>query len=168
MRNSEDLQSCRYDISHADDGAVTLHIQGRMDAATAAETIAGIKSTLTPPLPPVLTVDLEKVTYLDDFGALVLVELKNLLAAQNSRLYLQNANAKVKEILSILKYDAFGEGAAGTRKSPPNMFIRLGEGVLGQVADLNFIFSFIGSVCLALIHVCWHPDRYERMIPSLR
>ena len=36
------------------------------------------------------------------------------------------------------------------------MFIRLGEGVFGQVADLSFIFSFIGSVCLALIHVCLH------------
>ena len=106
MSNSEDLQSCRYEVSHADDGAVTLHIQGRMDAATAAETIAGIKSTLTPPLPAVLTVDLEKVTYLDDFGALVLVELKNLLAGQEGRLYLKKADQRIKEILSILKYDA--------------------------------------------------------------
>ena len=157
MRSSEDLQSCRYKVSHGDDGAVTLHIQGRMDAATAAKTIAGIKSILQPPLPPALTVDLEKVTYLDDFGALVLVELKNLLAGQKSRLYIKNADQKVKEILSILKYDALGEPAALTPKSPPNMFIRLGGGVFGQVADLNFIFSFIGSVCLALIHVCLHP-----------
>jgi hypothetical protein len=36
MSNSEDLQSCRYKVSHGDDGALTLHIQGRMDAATAA------------------------------------------------------------------------------------------------------------------------------------
>jgi phospholipid/cholesterol/gamma-HCH transport system permease protein len=157
MSNSEDLQSCSYEISHEDDGAVTFHIQGRMDAATAAETIAGIKSILKPPLPPVLTVDLEKVTYLDDFGALVLVELKNLMAGQKSQLYLKNANQRVKEILSILKYDALGKPVAFTRKHSPNMFIRLGEGVFGQVADLNFIFSFIGSVCLSLIHVCLHP-----------
>ena len=157
MSNSEDLQSCRYKVSHGDDGAVTLHIQGRMDAATAAETIAGIKSILQPPLPPALTVDLEKVSYLDDFGALVLVELKNLMARQKSRLYLKNADQRIKEILSILKYDALGEPDTFTRKPPPNMFIRLGEGVFGQVADLNFIFYFIGSVCLSLIHVCLHP-----------
>jgi phospholipid/cholesterol/gamma-HCH transport system permease protein len=157
MRNSEDLQSCRYKVSHGDDGAVTLHIQGRMDAATAAETIAGIKSILQPPLPPALTVDLKKVSYLDDFGALVLVELKNLMAGQKSRLYLKNADQRIKEILSILKYDALGEPDTFTRKPPPNMFIRLGEGVFAQVADLNFIFSFIGSVCLSLIHVCLHP-----------
>jgi len=157
MSNSEDLQSCRYKVSHGDDGAVTLHIRGRMDAATAAETIAGIKSILQPPLPSALTVDLEKVSYLDDFGALVLVELKNLLAGQKSRLYLKNADQRIKEILAILKYDSFGKPDTPTRKAPPNMFMRLGESVFGQVADLNFIFSFIGSVCLAMIHVCLHP-----------
>ena len=157
MSNSEDLQSCRYKVSHGDDGALTLHIQGRMDAATAAGTIAGIKSILQPPLPSALTVDLEKVSYLDDFGALVLVELKNLMAGQKSRLYLKNADQRIKEILSILKYDASGEPDTLTRKPPSNMFMRLGEGILDQVADLNFIFTFIGSVCLALIHVCLHP-----------
>jgi hypothetical protein len=35
MSTSQDLQSCRYEVAHGDDGAVTLHIQGRMDAATA-------------------------------------------------------------------------------------------------------------------------------------
>jgi phospholipid/cholesterol/gamma-HCH transport system permease protein len=157
MSNSEDLQSCRYEVSHGDDGALTLHFQGRMDAATAAETITGIKSILQPPLPVTLTVDLAMVTYLDDFGALVLVELKNLAAGQKSRLYLKNADQRVKEILSLHKYDAVGAPATFARKATPNLFIRLGEGVLGQVADLNFIFSFIGSVCFSLIHVILHP-----------
>jgi phospholipid/cholesterol/gamma-HCH transport system permease protein len=157
MSTSEDLQSCRYEVSYADNGTVTLHIQGRMDAVTAAETIAGIKATLTPPLPAVLNVDLEKVTYLDDFGALVLVELKKLMTSQKSQLHLKNTDQKVKEMLSILKYEALDESAALARKPTPNMFIRLGEGVFRQVADLNFIFSFIGSVCLALIYVCLHP-----------
>ena len=157
MSNSQDLQSCRYEISNGDDGAKTLHIQGRMDAATAAETIAGIKSILQPPLPTALTVDLEKVTYLDDFGALVLVELKKLMIAQKSRLHIKNADQRVKEILSILKYDESGAPATIVRKPTPNRFIRLGEGVFAQVADLNFIFSFIGSVCLSLIHVILHP-----------
>jgi phospholipid/cholesterol/gamma-HCH transport system permease protein len=157
MNNPEDLQSCRFEVSRGDDGDVTLHIQGRMDAATATETISGIKSILQPPLPPALTVDLEKVTYLDDFGALVLVELKNLLASGKSQLYLKNADQKVKEILAILKFDAFGEPQSISRKRRSNMFVRLGEGVLGQAADLSFTFAFVGSVCLSLIHICLHP-----------
>ena len=157
MPSSEDLQTCSYEVSHGDDGAVTLFIQGRMDASTATETITGIKSILQPPLPPELTVDLEKVTYLDDFGALVLVELKNLLAGQKSQLHLKNADQKVKEVLTILKFDASGKTKALTRKPRPNMFVRLGEGVLGQAKDWNFTFAFIGSVCLSLFYVCLHP-----------
>ena len=157
MSNSEDLKSCSYEVSRGDGGDLTLFIQGRMDVTTATETITGIKSILQPPLPPALTVDLEKVTYLDDFGALVLVELKNLLAGQKSQLHLKNADQKVKEILTILKFDAFGEPHALTRKPRPNMFVRLGEGVLGQATDLNSTFAFIGSVCLSLVYVCLHP-----------
>ncbi len=157
MSNSQDFPSCRYEVSQNADGALTLHLQGRMDATTAADTIAGIKSILQPPLPTALTVDLAKVTYLDDFGALVLVELKKLMVSPKSRLHIKNADQRVKEILSILKYDESGASATIVRKATPNLFIRLGEGVFAQVADLNFIFSFIGSVCLSLIHVILHP-----------
>ena len=157
MCNPEDQQSCHFELLHADDGATTLKIGGRMDASTAADTIAGIKSILLPPLPDTLTVDLEKVTYLDDFGALVLVELKMLTAAEKSRLYLKNVSQNVKEILSILESDSLREPAAISRKPAPNMFIRLGGAVFGRAEDLKFILSFIGSVCLSLIHVGLHP-----------
>ena len=170
MNSSEDFQFCRYEVSHGKDGAMTLHLQGRMDAATAAETIAGIKSILQPPLPPVLTVDLEGVSYLDDFGALVLVEIKNLMGDQQSRLHLKNADEKVKEILAILKYESLGKADPLVPKPHPNMFVRLGEGVFRQVADFNFTFTFIGSVCLALIHVCLRPRslRTDETIASMK
>jgi phospholipid/cholesterol/gamma-HCH transport system permease protein len=157
MSNAQDLKSCRYEVSKSDDGAVTLHIQGRMDASTAAATIDGLKSILQPPLPSALTVDLEKVTYLDDFGALVLVELKNLMHRSKGRLHLKNADERVKQMLAILKYDALGPPVKFARKRSPSIFLRLGEGVFRLVADLNFIFSFIGSVCFALIYVGFHP-----------
>jgi phospholipid/cholesterol/gamma-HCH transport system permease protein len=157
MSNAQDLKSCRYEVSKSDDGAVTLHIQGRMDASTAAATIDGLKSILQPPLPSALTVDLEKVTYLDDFGALVLVELKNLMHRSKGRLHLKNADERVKQMLAILNYDALGPPVKFTRKRSPSIFLRLGEGVFRLVADLNFIFSFIGSVCFALIYVGFHP-----------
>ena len=157
MSNTEDLQPCRYEVLHGDAGDMTLHIQGRMDVTTASETISGIKSILQPPLPPELTVDLKNVTYLDDFGALILVELKNLLADQKSQLHLKNADQKIKEVLTVLKFDALCEPQALTRQSRPNMFIRMGEGIFSQAAGLNFIFAFIGSVCLSLVYVCLHP-----------
>jgi phospholipid/cholesterol/gamma-HCH transport system permease protein len=128
-----------------------------MDASTAAATIDGLKSMLQPPLPPALTVDLEKVTYLDDFGALVLVELKNLMSRSQGRLRLKNVDERARQILAILKYDAPTPPVKYTRKRSPGIFLRLGEGVFRLIADLNFTFSFIGSVCFALIYVAFHP-----------
>lgn len=157
MSNAQELKSCRYGVSRSGEGAVTLHIEGRMDASTAAATIDGLKTILQPPLPSALTVDLEKVTYLDDFGALVLVELRNWMHRSKGRLHLKNADERVRQMLAILKYDAPGPPVKFMRKRSPGIFLRLGEGVFRLVTDLNFIFSFIGSVCFALIHVGFHP-----------
>ena len=62
MNKAQDLPSCRYEVSQNADGTLTLHLQGRMDAATAADTITGIKSVLQPPLPDALTVAVLKIS----------------------------------------------------------------------------------------------------------
>jgi phospholipid/cholesterol/gamma-HCH transport system permease protein len=157
MKISQDLKSCRYEVLQSDDGAMMLHIQGRMDASSAADMIEGVKALLTNHPPSSLTINLQKVTYLDDFGALVLAELKNLMAGKKNRFFLKNASDEVKEVLSILDFNALGEGVAITKKRSPDMFTRLGDGVFRQASDLKFVFSFIGSVCLALFYVGLHP-----------
>jgi phospholipid/cholesterol/gamma-HCH transport system permease protein len=112
--------------------------------------------------PSALTVNLENVTYLDDFGALVLVELKNSMRDPQSEFHLTNARDNVKNVLSVLKFDNLGRSSSFastslTKKRRPNMFLRLGEGVFSQASDLWFILSFIGSVCLAIIHIIRNP-----------
>jgi phospholipid/cholesterol/gamma-HCH transport system permease protein len=157
MNTSEATESCRYDVLQNEDGSITIDLQGRMDASNAGGLIEGLKSRLRDLPLSSLTVNLEKVTYLDDFGALVLVELKNLMRDAKNTFCLTNARDNVKSVLSILNFDTFGEGASITKKQHPNLFLRLGEGVFRHASDLRFIFSFIGSVCLAVIYVISHP-----------
>ena len=157
MNNSPDTSACGFEVTLSEDGATTLHFEGRMDAVTAPAMIKGVKSLLTKNPPAILTVDLAQVTYLDDFGALVLVELKNLMSDGKDRLLLTNAGEKVKEVLAILNFDALGEPVSYAKKRSPDLFTRLGSEVFRQASDLKFVFSFIGSVCLALIYVILHP-----------
>ena len=171
MDTAKATASCRYDILQNQDGSVTVNLQGRMDAGNAGQMIKALKSRLEKLSPSSLTVDLENVTYLDDFGALVLVELKNSLRdvdLQNSTrdaqsaFRLTNARDNVKNVLSILDFDNLGQSTpfastSLTKKRRPNMFFRLGEGVFRQASDLRFILSFIGSVCLAIIHIIRNP-----------
>ena len=157
MNSEQDSKSSRYEVSHGDDGAMTIHLQGRMDAASAAPVIDGIKSLLSDRLPTSLTIDLQKVTYLDDFGALVLAESKKLMADAKDRFFLTNVSSEVNEVLSIIDINTPVESAAISRKRSDDMFIRLGEGFFRQASDMKFVVSFIGSVCLSLIYVCVHP-----------
>jgi phospholipid/cholesterol/gamma-HCH transport system permease protein len=157
MNNSPDTSTGGFEVTLDEDGATTLHFEGRMDAGTAPAMIKGAKSLLMKNPPATLTVDLAQVTYLDDFGALVLVELKNLMSGGKDRLLLTNAGEKVKEVLAILNFDALGEPVSYTKKRSPDMFTRLGSEVFRQASDLKFVFSFIGSVCFALFYVILHP-----------
>jgi len=157
MRPFKKLQFCHYEISESDDGSTTLHIQGRLDASNAASMIEELSLLVKHRLHTSLTVDLEKLTYLDDFGALVLVELKKMIASGKGHFDLKNAGNKVKEILTILNFDSLEEKVSFTKKRPSGIFIRLGEATLRQASDLKYLISFMGSVCISLIYVCLHP-----------
>jgi phospholipid/cholesterol/gamma-HCH transport system permease protein len=154
MEAIQDTQSCQYEVSESNEGVMTLHLQGVMDASTASRMIEVLTSLVKDRIPSSLTVDLEKVSYLDDFGALVILELQNMVAGVGGHFHLKNAS---EESLYVLNFDASGEGTLSTRMRPPSVLIRLGEGVFRQAADLKYLISFIGSVCLSLIHVCLHP-----------
>ena len=157
MNTFKNSQSCQYEISESDAGGITLYLKGSMNATNAAPMIKELSSFLRNNLPHSLTIDLEKVNYLDDFGALVLAELRKIMTSGKGDFYLNNANDKVKKILSILNFDSFGERASLISKRPPGIFVRMGEATFRQASDLKYLISFIGSVTLSLIHVCLHP-----------
>lgn len=157
MKTSKNLQTCQYEISESDEGGITLQIQGSMDASNAGSMIKGLSSLLKDRLHASLTVDVGKVPYLDDFGALVLVELRKMMTSGKGDFHLINASDKVKEILSILDFDSLGEEVSFTKKRPPNMFTRLGEATLRHASELSYLISFLGSACLSFIYVCFHP-----------
>jgi phospholipid/cholesterol/gamma-HCH transport system permease protein len=158
MKNPADTPARGVDVSYDEKGVTTLHFIGRMDAGTAPSLIKMVKSLLTKNPPADLTIDLAQVTFLDDFGALVLVEIKNLLPAGNGQLKLTHAGQKVKDVLAILNIDALAAPSSYTKKRSPNLFTRLGSAAFRQASDLKFAFSFIGAVCFAFFHVVRHPS----------
>jgi len=162
MTANRDLHNCRYDISETDEGSVTIFIQGRMDASTTSSIIRDLGERLKASPPSSLTVDLEKVTYLDDFGALVLVELKRIMADEKGEFRLKNASAKAKEILAILNFDSLGKRTSFVKNRPPDIITRLGEATMEYYSDFKYMLSFVGSVCLSLIHVCIHPGSLRK------
>jgi phospholipid/cholesterol/gamma-HCH transport system permease protein len=138
-------------------GAVILYLKGRMDAESAASMLRRLMPLVKGRSLWSLSLDLGGVTYFDDFGALVLVELREAITEEGGEFLLKRVGEKTGEILSLLKFETLGRKSPFAKKRPPNLFARLGDGVLKHTGELKLLTSFAGSVFLAFGHALFHP-----------
>lgn len=158
MDGFKDIQSCKYEIFESHNGEITIYLQGKMDSANASQMIELFGSLVKDRSPDSLTVDLKKVTYLDDFGALVLVELRDMMTALKGHFNLKNAR---EEVLFTLGSETLAESQSLIKVRSPNMFIRLGDAILKVATDVKYLISFVGSVCLAFTYSFLHPKSFR-------
>jgi len=152
----------QYEISEDPQGSVTVCIHGNMDAANAGPMMEALSARLKKYAISSLTVDLEHVDYLDDFGTLVLAELRKRVTHGKSAFHVIHASDKIKELLSLLDFDSLDEQPTIPQKRSPGVFVRLGETSIQQVSELKYAISFIGSIILSLIHVCLKPGSLRK------
>lgn len=134
-----------------------LLLQGRMDSTTAASILRDLDPLVKKQAPPSLTLDLSKVTYLDDFGALVLAQLRDRVSETQGRFSIENASENIHDLLAVLHFETFRTKPSLHKKPTPGVFVRLGEAALVHVSELKYMVSFAGSVLLALIYTGFHP-----------
>ncbi len=157
MKGRRDPGHCDYRLSRGAAGEKVIQLSGKMDAVSAPALIREFADLFKARAPVNLTVDLEAVSYLDDFGALVLVELKKRVMARKGRFALRNVPPKAADILAALDFERLGRPVAFTKVRRPGVLARLGEGTLGVVTEVKYMLGFIGSLCLALGYVILHP-----------
>jgi len=146
-----------YEISENPEGGVRVCIRGDMVADNAGKMINDLGLLLRGRSLSSLTVDLKHVNYFDDFGALLLAQLRELVPGGRDSFFIVNASERIRDLLSILHFDSLNIRKVVEKKPSPGMFIRLGDATLRHVSDLRYAVSFIGSICLSLIHICRHP-----------
>ena len=106
-----------------------------------------------------LVLDLEGINYLDDFGTLVLLELKHLAAKQEADFSLVNATDSVSQTLTVLEFESLDQETSFEKKPSPSLFLRLGDVGLREWKELRFLVSFTGSVFLQILYLCSHPKK---------
>jgi phospholipid/cholesterol/gamma-HCH transport system permease protein len=157
MHRSKDQGSWGYETLEDRKDALILRLTGRMDAASAGPMLRDLGPLVHTTAPNSLTVDLSEVTYVDDFGVLVLIQLRHTMTAQGGLFSLVHVSDRVREILTLLHFDDLTERVPLARKQGPNIFVRLGDATLRHINDFRFLTSFTGSIFLALLYVCRHP-----------
>ena len=161
MRKRNHIPSS-FEVDRQPDGSMVLAIQGRMDAPRAGKLIRGVQALLKEGVPTALTVDMKGVSYLDDFGSLVLLELRDAMGAARGGFYLKNASETVQRVLAVFNFDQARRDVVLPKKVRPSVVERLGGATLDNLNDIRYMVSFIGSVCMALLHVVRHPGSLRK------
>jgi phospholipid/cholesterol/gamma-HCH transport system permease protein len=157
MRTPATHRSHFFEVAKADDGGMMLHLWGRMDADRSSMLLRELDVFFAKAAPPSLAVELSKVAFLDDFGALVLVELKRWMMRTNGAFRLENPSLEIQQVLKTFQFNSLGREASIPKKQNPGILVRLGDSAIAHFNDLKYLISFIGAIVLALLYVCRHP-----------
>ena len=156
--NMAKLNQHFYEIKEKEDRGISIHFNGRMDIETSGPILRELQVLIQKESPLSVTADLENVTYFDDFGAAVLFEIKKLVTAAKGRFNIVHTSSRAKEILSlIINFDSDEAHVPLRKRRLFNMVVHLGESVISETSNIKFMISFIGSLTLSFIHVCFHP-----------
>ena len=136
---------------------VTVRINGRIDTATTASIIGELLPQLNQSSAASICVDLADVSYFDDYGVLVLLQIRDLATSRQGRFRLQNINQKIDQILNLVQFHHNNTCPISPVKKSPNIFVRLGDATLQQGFNTRYMISFLGSVILCFAEVLIRP-----------
>ena len=109
--------------------------------------------------PPLLVLDLEKISYLDDYGALVLFEIKKALENRSSALEIVNPSEKTRQVLSLADFTALKEYPRHRPGKTHGPLVKLGAACISHAGGLADLTAFIGALVLSLLRVLVRPRR---------
>ncbi|MGB5159132.1 ABC transporter permease [Desulfobacterium sp. N47] len=157
MQKPEQHKSNSYDISEDKEGFFTIHFHGEMDAQSSPGIIGKLLGEVDSLSLLSITADLDDVSYFDDFGLLVLIELQKAAKNKNSSFNVTDNSGKAKNILYLLESN-FERSVLPAKQNRLQLKItQLGESVLDNISNSRVFVSFIGSVALSFYQICRHP-----------
>jgi phospholipid/cholesterol/gamma-HCH transport system permease protein len=159
MKSSSVDASQFYNLQTGPDGAIGLQFIGRIDHQCASALIDSLKAEIRARRPRKVFADLNRTTYFDDFGVLVLNELRNLLNESQIPFSLIQPPPKAGEVLALFNFDDPDTCKLIEPKKQHNLIIRFGDAFIRHLDNLRYLVSFLGSVVLCMLQVVRHPSR---------
>mgnify|MGYP003975339041 CR=1 FL=1 len=108
MTGINNTQTCRYKISETDNNGIIVYFIGELSIDTSASILSELIILFKKDIPSSLIIDLGNVTYFDDFGAFVLIELKKTVNKGKGVFSIVNSGDKTKDVLSLVDFDSYG------------------------------------------------------------
>ncbi len=139
-----------------EEGQTAVRLHGVMDSSSTPGLIQSLETEFNPPSGTLVIADMERVTYMDDFGALLLLQIKKKAVARKGGFRITGAGDEIKETLLLLDFESLGNAVEIKAPRQP-VLVRLGEAAMNVFSEFKNMLSFLGSICIALCHVALHP-----------
>ena len=147
----------RLERASGDGERSVLRLEGHLDSGNAAQWLRALGAELGASPPTALDVDLSRVEYMDDYGALVLHELRKRLGTGGGTMDLVNVPEQPRSVLAQADFSSPAEAQKGPKPIRPDMFSRFGGGVLRLLSEGRDMLTFLGDTIIGILHVARRP-----------
>ncbi len=146
-----------FEFTVISDTDAALRLFGNIDAHNAPYILNALSREMHRHRPARLDVDLSGIGHFDDFGAVLLIEIKQQLEASGGSLHIDGTPETVARILRMVDFHEHGPCGPIPRQRSENPVIRLGAATLNHLAALRSMVDFVGSVAIAFFRLFRHP-----------
>lgn len=148
-----------YTIIGLDKEHLSIQLQGRVDMNNAVAIYNDLSDEILSRPQKIITIVLDNVTYFDEYGSLILFELKELLSSKNGSLDVSDKKNRNKIKAALKSFDTFEKDVTLKRSKPERekFFIRVGEATITQLFNIRYFISFLGSAIISFISVIRQP-----------
>ncbi len=157
MKPERYSENTGFEITEDGEDGITIALKGSLDAASSPGIIKRLVSILRKSAPGSLTVDMEKVNYLDDFGVLLLSELKRISSEGAGDYRLKNLGKEAKEILFLHHFPSLVKGLSLPQNQNEGVMVRLGNSIIRDMANARDMIFFLGSVIFSFFSIARRP-----------
>jgi phospholipid/cholesterol/gamma-HCH transport system permease protein len=148
---------CPYEIIPDQHGCTGIFFHGRLDVETASGIFQSLNAELNSKKPSQLRLDLSDVSYMDDYGAIILYDLKHIFNIADENFKIHSVSDQFNEILSTIGQIVEIKPSSTPASHQTNFIIQLGEKTIISANSLKFFVAFIGSIFLALTRMVKKP-----------
>jgi phospholipid/cholesterol/gamma-HCH transport system permease protein len=169
MLNSELEKLEHYHISVIHKGELLVRFGQHIDVSTADVLFNSLIADISKKKPHKLTLDLAATQHVDEYGALALMDLQEMIVTRNGRFELVNVAPEIQKRLDHAVNELDGQCAIESKTLRPNIFVRFGDAAIREAYHVRFMISFLGSVVMSFFHVFRHPSslRVEETISHM-
>lgn len=151
MIMAPDKPSPPFEITEANDGTLSILLSGHLNIKTAAPILNSLTAALKNKPLTAVTINLKNVSRIDDYGALVLYEIKNDVIPQNVDFHLLNP----PDILQT-QLEQMANGHAESPRQPDSslsskFILQTGESSIDTLRSIKEFIDFIGAIVLAVM-----------------